>query len=177
MRTQFRQTTYPIRAALVALAVALGGSASAQVLGPPSDRASRAASEDLAPRRALADWRTTLAALKLNPHGDLVRKKHSEVTATTADGRRVAVSFDLMGNLWEVEDENHDKHRYGESRPVDPAAAVQAAGRAGFAETSVVETKKNHTVVRARTREGEAVDLHVDRGGYIYKQVWLRPGR
>jgi hypothetical protein len=178
MTTQFRRTTHPVPVALVVLALALGGFASAQVLGPPPDRAARVPSEVPAPRPTPADWRTTLAGLRLTPQGDLVRKKHhSEVSATTSDGRHVIVSFDPMGHLWEIEDENHDKHRYGESRPVDPAAAVQAAGQAGFTEPSVVETKKNHTVVRARTREGEAVDLHVDRGGYIYKQVWLRPGR
>jgi hypothetical protein len=178
MTTRFPPATPLTYAGLVAIVLALSGSASAQVLGPPPERAPRASSEDPGPRNASADWRTALAGLKLTPRSDLVRKKHHfEVDATTDDGRRVVVSFDLMGHLWEVEDEDHDKDRYGKSRPVDSAAAVQAAGRAGFADASAVETKKNHTVVRARTREGETVDLHVDRGGYIYKQVWVRPGR
>ena len=119
-----------------------------------------------------ADWRAALTELKLAPSGDVVRKKrHMEVDATTADGRRVLVSFDLTGRVWEIEDKFHEKKRDG--RPVDPAAAVQAVARAGFAEPAAGEV--NHTVVRARTQKGEAVDLHVDRGGYIYKQIWVRP--
>jgi hypothetical protein len=178
MKTLFRRMPPSTRAALVMLALVVSGSAAAQVLGPPPDRAAQPSSEGAAPQSAAADWRATLAGLKLTPRGDLKRKRHHlEVDATTADGRRVAVSFDLMGHLWEVEDEDHEKQRYGESRSVDPAAAVQAADRAGFAEPAAIETKRHHTVVRARTREGEAVELHVDRGGYIYKQVWLRPGR
>jgi hypothetical protein len=85
------------------------------------------------------------------------------------------VSFDPMGRVWEIEDESYEKKRYGDVGAVDPAVAVQAVARAGFTEPAAVEVKKNHTVVRARTQKGEAVDLHVDRGGYIYKQIWMRP--
>jgi hypothetical protein len=169
----------PVRAAVAALALAYPGHAAAQVLGPPPSAAQPPAAGMPAPAPGVqpsTDWRAALAELKLTPRGDLVRKKHHmEVDATTADGRRVVVSFDLMGRLWETEDESHDKNRYGDFRAVDPAVAVQAAARAGFAEPSAVEVKKNHTVVRARTQKGETVDLHIDRGGYIYKQVWVRP--
>jgi hypothetical protein len=171
MTTTRQLIASPVRAAVAALVLACAGPVAAQVLGPPPTPAVGAPSPGAQPS---ADWRAALTELKLAPSGDVVRKKrHMEVDATTADGRRVLVSFDLTGRVWEIEDESHEKKRDG--RPVDPAAAVQAVARAGFAEPAAGEVKKNHTVVRARTQKGEAVDLHVDRGGYIYKQIWVRP--
>lgn len=179
MTTSRQMILSPVRAAATALVLAYAVPAAAQVLGPPPSAAPPPASAVPAPppgAQPSADWRASLAELKLTPRGDLVRKKHHmEMDAITSDGRRVVVSFDLMGRLWEIEDESHDKNRYGDFRTIDPAVAVQAAARAGFAEPSAGEVKKNHTVVRARTQKGETVDLHVDRGGYIYKQVWIRP--
>lgn len=166
-----RHPILPVRAAIAALVLACAAPAAAQVLGPPPAPSPTAAATGAPPS---ADWRAAMTELKLAPQGDVVRKKrHMEVDATTADGRRVVVSFDLTGRVWEIEDESHEKKRDG--RPVDPTAAVQAVARAGFAEPATGEVKKNHTVVRARTQKGEAVDLHVDRGGYIYKQIWVRP--
>ena len=166
----------PLRAAVAALVLACAAPVTAQVLGPPPSATQPPTAGVPTPNAASADWRAALTELKLTPSGDVVRKKrHMEVDATTADGRRVVVSFDLTGRVWEVEDESHEKKRNGDGRPVDPAAAVQAVARAGFAEPAAGEVKKNHTVVRARTQKGEAVDLHVDRGGYIYKQIWVRP--
>jgi len=179
MTTTRQMILSPVRAAAAALALACTAPAAAQVLGPPPTAAQAPAAGVAAPplgAQPSADWRGSLAELKLTPRGDLARKKHHmEMDAITSDGRRVVVSFDLTGRLWEIEDESHDKNRYGDFRAIDPAAAVQAAARAGFAEPSASEVKKNHTVVRARTLKGETVDLHIDRGGYIYKQVWLRP--
>ncbi len=168
------------RAAFIVAALGSSGLATAQVLGPPPSNAPVIApGAPIAPSTTpAADWRDTLAELKITARGNLISKKHHmEVDGTTADGRRVIVSFDPAGRLWEVEDEFHDKSRYENSRPVDPSAAIQATSRAGFTEPVAVEVKKNHTVVRARNRKGETVDLHVDRGGYIYKQVWVQRWR
>jgi hypothetical protein len=179
MTTTRQMILSPVRAAVAALVLACTGPAAAQVLGPPPSAAQAPTTGVPAPPPGVqpsADWRASLTELKLTPRGDLARKKHHmEMDAITSDGRRVVVSFDLMGRLWEIEDESHDKNRYGDFRAIDPASAVQAAARAGFAEPSAGEVKKNHTVVRARTQKGETVDLHIDRGGYIYKQVWVRP--
>lgn len=164
-------------AALIVAALGLSEFATAQVLGPPPSSAPVVVPVGpIAPSTTPAvDWRAALAELKITPRGTLISKKHHmEVDATTQDGRRVIVSLDLAGRLWEIEDEYHDKSRYENSRPVDSSAAIQAAARAGFVEPVAVEVKKNHTVVRARNRKGEAVNLHVDRSGYIYKQIWVR---
>lgn len=172
-----RLTLSLLAAASMTTALALSGPGMAQVLGPPPSPApALAGPAPGAPATEPAgDWRAVLADLKLATRGAPIRKKHHmEVGASTEDGRAVIVSFDLAGRLWEVEDEHHDKKRSEDYRPVDPSAAVQAASRAGFGEAAPVEVKKHHTVVRARTKKGEAVDLHVDRSGYIYKQVWLR---
>ena len=85
------------------------------------------------------------------------KKRHMEVDATTAEGR-VRVFFDLTGRVWEIEDESHGNILMSAVY----LAVSQAVARAGFAEPAAGEVKKNHTVVRARTQKGEAVDLHVD---------------
>jgi len=172
-----RQPILPVRAAVAALVLACAAPAAAQVLGPPpSATKTPTATAPVPGVPPSADWRAALTELKLAPQGDVVRKKrHLEVDATTSDGRRVTVSFDLSGRVWEIEDESYEKSRSRDGSAIDPAVAVQAVARAGFAEPAATEAKKNHTVVRARTQKGEAVDLHVDRAGYIYKQVWMRP--
>jgi hypothetical protein len=179
MTTKRQMILSRARAAVTAFVLTCAGHAAAQVLGPPPSAAQTPTAVVPSPVPGVLpspDWRASLAELKLAPRGDIVRKKHHmEVDATSTDGRRVVVSFDLKGRVWETEDEFHDKNRYGDHRAIDPAVAVQAAARAGFAEPSAVEVKKNHTVVRVRTQKGETVDLHIDRGGYIYKQVWVRP--
>jgi len=168
---------FPVRAAAAVLILACATPVAAQVLGPPPSAVQPTTAGNAAPGAPpSADWRAALTDLKLVPDGDVVRKKrHLEVDATTSDGRRVTVSFDLSGRVWEIEDESYEKKRSGDGRPIDSAAAVQAVARAGFAEPTAGEVKKNHTVVRARTQKGEAVDVHVDRTGYIYKQIWVRP--
>jgi hypothetical protein len=143
--------------------------ASAQVLGPPP-----VPPVQTQPGQPAADWRQTLTDLKLTPQGGLERKRrHSEVDAVTPDGRRVTVSFDPQGRIWEIEAEDHEKDRYGDRQPLDTGAAVEAVRRAGFQEPALQETKRHHSVVRARTDKGAIVDLHVDRGGVIYRQVWV----
>ncbi len=160
--------------AAIMLAVVLSGSlaATAQVLGPPPQ--AQAPQTAAAPGAAPFDARAALESLQLRPVGPLIRKKrHMEIDAAMADGRRVVVSFDLSGRLWEIEHAEHDKRRYGDG-PVNTTAAMEAVRNAGFSNPTVRETKRHHTVVSATTRKGEPVELHVDQGGVIYKQVWVR---
>ena len=104
MTTTRQLIASPVRAAVAALVLACAGPVAAQVLGPPPTPAVGAPSPGAQPS---ADWRAALTELKLAPSGDVVRKKrHMEVDATTADGRRVLVSFDLTGRVWEIEDES-----------------------------------------------------------------------
>jgi hypothetical protein len=149
--------------------------ASAQVLGPPNSNLSPS-QMPVAPSLQVAQFNPSpiLAELAVRPASEVVRKKHHlEMDATMADGRRVIVSFDLSGRLWEVEHADHDKHRFGDG-PINPNSALESVRDAGFASTSVREVKRNHTVISAATRKNERVELHVDRSGTIYKQVWLR---
>jgi hypothetical protein len=169
--------------ALVTTAAVLLGSiaAHAQVLGPAPQsgrgEVSSTAPAQISPAQVSAtpfDARSALAALQMRPVGEVVRKKHHiETEAAMSDGRRVIVSFDLAGRLWEIEHAEHDKHRYGEGA-VNGASAAEAVRAAGFTHSSVREVKRNHTVVGAMTQKNEPVELHVDRGGVIYKQVWVR---
>lgn len=160
-----------------AMAAALAGGlmatlpASAQVLGPPP-----AAPEQTAPGEQSSQPLQTLRALGLTPIAPLTREaEHLETEARSADGRRLSVSFDLAGRLWEIEDADHDKDRVAEWRDLDPAAVERIVAGAGFTFRRIVDEKPHHLVVRAATRDGAQVALHVDRNGYIYKQIWLRP--
>jgi hypothetical protein len=169
MQLTSRTLSVRLRALPVALALAvLPALAGAQVLGPPPSPRAEGPSSPQA-----ADWRVVLSDLKLTPRGELQRKKHhSEIDAVTGDGRRVSVSFDLQGRISEIEAEDHEKDR-SERRTLDTQAAVEAVRRAGFQDPALRYVKRHHAVVQARTDKGAAVDLHVDRGGVIYKQVWV----
>jgi hypothetical protein len=162
--SRFRPLKAAILAALV-LAPSMGG---AQVLGPPPAQPAPTA------QPASQDWRAVLSALKIRPTGALERRKHhSEVEGVTEAGRTVTVSLDPQGRIWEIEDENHERPEGVLAMP-NGQAAVDAVRRAGFANPVLAETKRRHSVVRAATAAGEAVDLHVDAASYIYKQVWVR---
>jgi YD repeat-containing protein len=150
-------------------AVLMPSVAPAQVLGP--------ARSGLNPSAAAADSRPmeALRSLGLTPVTALSREReHLEIEATTADGRRLWVSFDLSGRLWEIEDANHDKDNVVEWRDLDADTVRRFVTDAGFGFGRVLEEKPRHVVVRATTRQGANVILHLDRNGYIYKQIWPR---
>lgn len=154
---------------LLALTLGLAAPASTQVLGPaPAPGAATGqplASEPLEPLRRLG----------LTPVSPVSREdEHLEVYAQSADGRRLAVSFDLSGHLWEIEDDRHDKDHVPEWRDFDAETVRRFVTEAGFGFGRVLEEKKRHVVVRATTRDGANVVLHMDRNGYIYKQIWMR---
>lgn len=125
------------------------------------------------------DWRTdipaALAALELTPIGQPVRKKHhTEIMARMADGRTVFVSFDRLGRVRELEDAAHDKAAAIATRALTREDYDDIARRAGFQPFNGIETKRHHVELLTRNRTGELIELHIDRAGYIYKQVWLR---
>lgn len=145
--------------------------ASAQVLGPPRPGQEAPGAAATTSNASLE----TLRRLGLTPVTPITRDDdHLEVEATTADGRRVSVSFHLDGRLWEIEDENHDKDHVSEWRDMDQDTVRRLVTEAGFGFGRVLEEKPRHVVVRATTRDGAGVILHMDRNGYIYKQIWPR---
>jgi hypothetical protein len=116
----------------------------------------------------------TLERLALSPVGVAVRKKHhTEITARMADGRAVFVGFDRSGRLLEIEDAAYDRERGRHGRPLRPAELQEIARKAGFTPTGEFDEKKHHTELGVRNAAGERLELHIDRAGYIYKQVWL----
>lgn len=144
--------------------------AASQVLGPPRDPAEVQTTQGWASQPLDA-----LRRLGLTPLGEIERKReHLEVEARAQDGRRLWVSFDLSGRLWEIEDANHSKDHVAEWRPIPAERLQQIVQQAGFSYQGLLEEKKRHVVVRARGRDGANLALHIDRNGYIYKQVWLR---
>ncbi len=85
----------------------------------------------------------------------------------------MTVSFDRQGRIAEIEDETHEHPEHASGTP-DPQAAVEAARRAGFLNPVVQDQGRRRTTVRAATVAGDTVDLHIDRKGWIYRQVWVR---
>jgi hypothetical protein len=176
-------TTRNTRARTIALAGALSAFlavpaiVSAQVLGaPPAAPAIGATTATGQQTPGTPDWRATLTEMKLTPRGEpYAKKKHMEVLATTADNRTVEVKFDYYGRIDSVKDAYHRKDAGFGWRSAQAAPDVEKAVRdAGFTPLGAVATKKNHVEVVARNQRGEAVALHIDRNGYIYKQDWLR---
>jgi YD repeat-containing protein len=151
---------------------ALPHSARAQVLGPPA-APSAAGIATLPPPSIDAD--KALGQLGLTPRGQVyTRKRHHEITATTNDGRTVLVAFDWAGRIKSVTDANHRKGGFAAAAPPAQAQLSEGLRAAGFDPLGIVHVKRDHVVMRARNRQGELLELHVDFGGTIYKQVWLR---
>jgi hypothetical protein len=109
------------------------------------------------------------------PLGEPVRHpKHIEINGRNAAGKEVIVSLDRFGRLDEIEDADHDKDRVSERRGFGPAEAERLARDAGFTPRPPVEQRKRHFEILATNSKGETVELHMDFGGTIYKQVWIR---
>jgi hypothetical protein len=146
-------------------------------VGPPQTSAAPSVPRAQVELRPTGQPRTindTLAGLSLQPLGEAVRKRHhTEILARMTDGRSVYVSFDLSGRLWEIEDASHDRQAVPEAfMPLTDAELLQKASEAGFAPEAFVERRKHHSVIAARNTAGEPLELHLDRRGYIFKQVW-----
>jgi hypothetical protein len=158
-----------------ALVVPAFSPAGAQVLGPPPGPAAgdgRAIPVPGMPQTF--DPAAALSDLNLKPIGPLERRRrHYEVEAIMQDGRRVSVTFDMMGRVSEIEREEFEPNRTA-GFVTDPAPLLERVRQAGFANPAVSELKRHHAVVRATTQKNEPVELHVDNTGTIYKQVWLR---
>jgi hypothetical protein len=103
----------------------------------------------------------------------VTKKHHIEVLARMADGRSVYVSFDRAGRLWEIEDAAYDRDA-ATPRNLARADYDRLARAAGFMPTGGSDERRRHVELEATNRAGERLALHIDRAGYIYKQVWLR---
>jgi hypothetical protein len=144
----------------------------AQVLGPPGSAAAGAATM---PAPSI-DVAKVLTPLGLTPQGAIyAKKKHQEIMAATKDGRMVRVAFDWTGRVKSITDANRRKGGIAAGLALPTTEQLSSNVRAaGFEPLGVVETKKHHFVMRARNQQREMLDLHIDFGGTIYKQVWLR---
>ncbi len=103
----------------------------------------------------------------------LRKRHHIEVLAQTPEGRKLYVSFDRDGRLWEIEDAAYDRDRVV-PRNLSASDFARLAREAGFTPTGEIEERRRHVELEARNRAGETLTLHIDRAGVIYKQVWQR---
>jgi hypothetical protein len=157
------------------LAIPAVSPASAQVLGPaPGPAAGDGRAIPVPGMPQTFDPAAALNDLNLKPIGPLERKRrHYEVEAVMQDGRRVSVTFDMMGRVSEIEREEFEPDRSA-GLVTDPAPLLERVRQAGFGYPAVSELKRHHAVIRATTQKNEPIELHVDNAGTIYKQVWLR---
>ncbi|MFZ5691267.1 MAG: hypothetical protein ACOY5F_08410 [Pseudomonadota bacterium] len=175
--TQLLQFRRPLPLGMAAFATLVAGTLAAGTLAAPAQILGPQASPQTAAGLATPaiDAQAALAPLGLKPQGGVyAKKKHQEVMAVTADGRPVRVEFDWAGRVKSVTDANHRK---GSSHHAAMPGAERLASlvqTAGFQPLGLVETKRHHAVMRAKNRQGETLDLHIDHAGTIYKQVWLR---
>ncbi len=121
-----------------------------------------------------ADLLRTVERLGLKAIDPPLRKRHHiEVLAQTPEGRKLYVSFDRDGRLWEIEDAAYDRDRVV-PRNLSTSDYARLAREAGFTPTGEIEERRRHVELEARNRAGETLTLHIDRAGVIYKQVWQR---
>lgn len=121
-----------------------------------------------------ADLLQAIERLGLKAIDPPLRKRHHiEVLAQTAEGRKLYVSFDRDGRLWEIEDATYDRDS---ATPRNLAAAdyERLAREAGFSPVGSGEERRRHVELEVRNRAGEPLTLHIDKAGVIYKQVWRR---
>jgi len=170
-RTQLNAAN-TLLACLLASLSTLPLAAKAQVLGPPGAPPAAGLARMAPPA---IDVDKTLAPLGLTPRGTVyAKKKHREVMATTTEGRAVVVAFDWAGRVKSVTDADHRRGGVaGVALPTN-VQVTETVRNAGFDPLGVVDVKRHHVVMRAKNRQGEMLDLHVDFAGTIYKQVWLR---
>jgi hypothetical protein len=110
----------------------------------------------------------------LTAMGEPVRHpKHIEIPARTATGKTVIVSLDRFGRLDEIEDADRDRERRP-TQSISPADAERIAREAGYTIREAPEQRKHHFEILATNAKGETLELHIDFGGNIYKQVWVR---
>ncbi|MCK1641714.1 hypothetical protein IVA95_30260 [Bradyrhizobium sp. 157] len=110
----------------------------------------------------------------LTAMGEPVRHpKHIEIPARTGTGKTVIVSLDRFGRLDEIEDADRDRERRP-TQSISPADAERIAREAGYTIREAPEQRKHHFEILATNAKGETLELHIDFGGNIYKQVWVR---
>ncbi len=143
--------------------------------GAPAAAAAAAAARSVGPPdNSDAAMLRTVERLGLKAIDPPVRKRHHiEVLAQTAEGRKLYVSFDRDGRLWEIEDAAYDRDRVV-PRNLSGSDYARLAREAGFTPTGEIEERRRHVELEARNRAGETLTLHIDRAGVIYKQVWQR---
>lgn len=146
--------------------------------GPDSRLPEQPTATGLLGMRGGVDRENVLRLLKevgVTALGEPVRHpKHIEIPGRASSGKMVIVSLDRFGRLDEIEDADHDKERYGDRRPIGAAEAERIARDAGYTVRDPIERKKHHFEIVASSRKGEMMELHMDFGGNIYKQIWIR---
>ncbi len=154
------------------------GIGTAAIAPPPGARQPEPPRGPAADARFGSDRESMLRVLKdagVTAVGEPVRHpKHIEIPGRNAAGKEVIASLDRFGRLDEIEDADHDPERVSEKRPIGPADAVRIAREAGFTPSEPVERKKRHFEILATNAKGETLELHMDFGGTVYKQIWVR---
>ena len=115
------------------------------------------------------------AQLQERGFGDIYRvePKSSHVRVqTTANGMPVEVRFEHDGSFreWRIHRPGKSRPRAGEWGTVPMAQVSQLVAQQGYTSPRIVDSKGRHLEVLAQNSRGEAVELHVDYAGQVYRE-------
>lgn len=101
-----------------------------------------------------------------------VRSQHYKVEGYTESGREIEVEIGFDDRVGAI---SVDDGRNPAATPYDEASVIASVEAAGYAVRGV-EPKPRHVEVDALNPEGEAVRLHVDFSGEVYRERLVRQG-
>ncbi|MCC6888575.1 MAG: hypothetical protein IT536_08585 [Hyphomicrobiales bacterium] len=102
------------------------------------------------------------------------RRNQTVVAGQTGDGRRVIATFDHSLRIEEIEDADHRHIHPNAPEALTPQAVMQRLEKQGYGSIRLLDQSRYRLLFAATGPAGERMELHVDRGGSIFKRVWLR---
>lgn len=100
------------------------------------------------------------------------KSSHVKVHTTASNGLPVEVKFEHNGSFreWHIKRPGHSRPRQGEWGTVPMVEINQRVQQQGYTNPRIVDGKGRHLEVMAHNSRGEAVELHVDYAGQVYRE-------
>jgi hypothetical protein len=116
-----------------------------------------------------------LRELGITAVGRPFRRRHQTVVEGRADdGRRVIASFDRGLRLEEIE-ETEFRHIHPMSPDaLPPMEVAQRLANQGYSSVRLIDQGRFRLLYSVNDRQGQPMELLVDRSGVILRRVWLR---
>jgi hypothetical protein len=103
------------------------------------------------------------------------RRNHTVVAGRTKEGRGVIATFDHNLRLVEIEDAERHRHIHPSSPEAVPEPEVaKLLAKQGYSSIRLLDQSRFSFLYSVSGPRGERMELLVDRGGNIFRRVWLR---